>query len=592
MAAQDFQTGAASVYPLALFTGNAAAGASAYLDDPATRILLEFFESKGLAALKAEDRREAWYEDWLRVQAEHGLYAQVLSPAAFSSRGGHFDLLRYARFLEVFAWCSPAHGYSLQVTFLGLSAVLMGSNDALKREAVRGLENGELLAFGVSERAHGSDLMANEFQVGRDAAGQWIANGSKYYIGNANAASIIATLGREREADSPKGARGARGPFILAALRPKKEKGAWAEEKIPTLGVRTAHVGAFTVKDYPLPEADIIARGREAWDAVFGTVTLGKFFLGFGAIGICEHALHEAAAHLRKRTLYGAPALEMPHLRAMMSQAYARLLAMKLYAYRALDYVHAASEQERRYQLFCAVQKARVSTEGVKVMALLSECIGAKGFEADTYCEMALRDAALFPGLEGSMHINLGLAVQFLPRYFKRTLAPLARPPSLLAGETESRENPYLMAARTGGTHAIEFAWFIDAYRPFVGVPAVAMFVRQAAAFRRFVQEEAKQSRDKSALQLSLAIGQCMATIAYGQLIAENAAALRIPAQIVSVIFGILVTDLAGSAMQLAALPEFDAPRRERIAALLEIPQTAPAEWDLLAERVRALAEG
>ena len=87
----------------------------------------------------------------------------------------------------------------------------------------------------------------------------------------------------------------------------------------------------------------------------------------------------------------------MPHIRATTAQAYARLTAMKLYAYRALDYVHAASADDRRYLLFCAVQKAKVSTEGVKVMSLLSECIGAKGFESDTYFEMALRDSSSSP---------------------------------------------------------------------------------------------------------------------------------------------------------------------------------------------------
>jgi hypothetical protein len=51
----------------------------------------------------------------------------------------------------------------------------------------------------------------------------------------------------------------------------------------------------------------------------------------------------------------------------------------------------AASVEDQRYLLLCAVQKARVSTEGVKVMALLSDCIGARGFEADNL----LRDGAL-----------------------------------------------------------------------------------------------------------------------------------------------------------------------------------------------------
>src|SRR5439155_6231579 len=98
-------------------------------------------------------------------------------------------------------------------------------------------------------------------------------------------------------------------------------------------------------------------------------------------------ALTEALAHLTQRVLYGKPVIEMPHIGSMVAQAYARLTAMKFYAYRALDYVHAARANDRRYLLFTAVQKARVSTEGLKVLALLSECLGAKGFETDTYFE-------------------------------------------------------------------------------------------------------------------------------------------------------------------------------------------------------------
>src|SRR5207253_3679933 len=142
-------------------------------------------------------------------------------------------------------------------------------------------------------------------------------------------------------------------------------------------------------------------------------------------------------------------------------QAYVRLAAMKLYAYRALDYVHAASAGDRRYLLFCAVQKAKVSTEAVKVMALLSECVGAKGFESDTYFEMALRDVQLIPGLEGSTHINLALAAQFIGRYFARAQTALADPNSLIAADGAAGENPYLMEARTGGLNAIAFPHFL-----------------------------------------------------------------------------------------------------------------------------------
>ena len=154
-----------AVFPQAFSAVRRSAGAEAYLREPAILTLMEFFERKGLPALKEEDRSEQWYEDWLTYQSSHQLYARLLSPREYSRLGSEFDLLRYTRFLEVFAYFSPAHGYSLQVTFLGLCSILMGANAALKREAVTELEAGGLLAFGVSERGHGADLLGNEFKV-------------------------------------------------------------------------------------------------------------------------------------------------------------------------------------------------------------------------------------------------------------------------------------------------------------------------------------------------------------------------------------------------------------------------------------------
>lgn len=548
-----------------------------YLREPPAQKLAEFFERKGVTCLKQEDQREQWYADWLSYQDEHQLYASVLSPRQYSSAGRQFDLLRYARFMELFAYCSPSHAYSMQVTFLGFFSILMGSNDALKKEAVAMLEAGGLFAFGVSEKEHGSDLLANEFIVRPTAPGRFVANGRKYYIGNANCASIISTLGRNDEAHSD-GKLSKRAPFVLFALRPKESKGFGNLRKINTLGVRAGYVGEFEVKDHEFPDSDLIAEGRRAWDAVLGTVTLGKFFLGFGSIGICEHAFQEAVGHLSKRILYGKPVIEMPHIRSTLAQAAARLISMKLYAYRALDYVHAAHADDRRYLFYCAVQKAKVSTEGVKVMSLLSECIGAKGFESDdTFFEMALRDAQLIPGLESSAHINLGLTAQFMPRYFSRPDPNVAEPKSVNCGEAESIENPYLMEGRTSAINAIAFPPFLRSYAPLMSIPNVRIFTRQARAFRLFL----RTVRSKRALitQMSLALGQCTATIAYGQLIAELAVRLAVAPEMVSAIFHLLITDVGASALTLASLPELDTVSRFLIRRVFAVPRTTRGEW-------------
>jgi acyl-CoA dehydrogenase len=573
-----------TVFPLAFSAVCRSAAVNVYMADPSIRSLAAFFEAKGLAALKDEDRREQWYDDWLTYQADHGLYAAVLSPRQYSRLGHEFDLLRLTRFLEVFGYFSPAHGYSLQVTFLGLFSILMGANCALKHEAVAALEAGGLLAFGVSEKNHGSDLLGNEFTLREIGSGCFVANGTKYYIGNANSASIISILARKE--DQRSAGRPRRAPPVLFALRPKASAGFGSVRKIPTLGVRSAFVGEFEVKDHELPASDVIAEGRDAWDALFGTVTLGKFFLGFGSIGICEHAFEEAVGHLSRRMLYGKPVLEMPHIRSATALAYARLTAMKLYAYRALDYVHASSAEDCRYLLFTAVQKAKVSTEGVKVMALLSECVGAKGFESATYFEMALRDAQLIPGLEGSTHVNFGLTAGFIARYFAEPDPQMGEPASLIGGEAATGENPYLMTARTGAVNTVSFPHFLKAYRPLAAVRNVRLFVRQAKAFRRLIRRQPPGHSTPANLETSLALGQCLATIAYAQLVAENCARLDVPTPLVSAIFQSLVSDLSGLALSLASISHLDPAYRVLARRMVAIPRTTSAQWEFVSGRV------
>src|SRR5205085_7317910 len=116
---------------------------------------------------------------------------------------------------------------------------------------------------GVSEQRHGSDLLGNEFCITENAAAQWVANGRKYYIGNANAASLIVTLAKKAVAQG----RTSRMPFVLIALRPGQPPRFRNLQKIRTLGILAAYVGDLEVQDHVLSEKDFIAQGREAWDA-------------------------------------------------------------------------------------------------------------------------------------------------------------------------------------------------------------------------------------------------------------------------------------------------------------------------------------
>jgi len=563
------------LYPLSFNISAETPGTREYLQEPAIRLLVDFFRKKGLEALKQEDRAEAWYADWIDYQARHKLYAGLLSPQRYSNLGNRFSLGRLTRFLEAIAYFSPAHGYSLHVSFLGLFPILMSSNEELKKEAIAKLEGGGLFAFGVSEKAHGSDLFANEFTVKPTADG-WLADGGKYYIGNANAACLISILAKLRPSES--GGTSKRAPFVFFALRPKETPAFQNLRKIRTLGIRTAFVGEFEVRDHPLARRDIISQGRDAWDATLGTVDIGKFFLSFGAVGICAHAFAEAFVHLRNRTLYGKPVIEMAHIRTAMAMAFARLTAMKFYAYRVLDYLQVSSHGDRRYLLFNAVQKARVSTEGVKVMGLLSECMGARGFEAETYFEGALRDAPLIPSLEGSTHINYGLTAQFMDNYFADSDDPPSAPNSILLDGVEPGENPSWMEARDRNAKTVRFAYYSQAYEPLRPVSNVRSFVAQVKAFRLFAKDGISALNPSVDAGLFIAVGKCFSTIVYAQLVAENCQATNMLPSMVSVIFHALVEDLAAESLKLAAMFPVGSHQRLQLKKVVRVPKTSAGD--------------
>ena len=547
-------------------------------------MLVEFFQKKGLEKLKEEDREEEWYQDWIDYQAQHQLYAKLLVPSKYSTQGWSFQILTLVKFLETFAFLSPAHAYSLHVTFLGVFPFLMSQNEELSRKAVAKLEEGKLFAFGISENAHGADLLANESVVFPAANGGGLASGSKYYIGNANCASVITVLAKEVESvDSD---RTRRAPFVLFALRPGESPAFQNLRKIRTLGVRTAFVGEFEFKNHVLPDSDVISQGREAWNAVAMTVTFGKFFLGFGALGICAHSFAEAREHLQTRILYGRPTAELPHIRGMLHCAFARLTAMRLYAYRALDYLQAASDKDRRYLLFNAVQKAKVSTEGVKVMSLLSECIGARGFEAGTYFESALREAPMIPSLEGSTHINLRLTCQFMKAYFAAPDPDSDVPLSLLLGEIEPVENPYWFAATERNPKSVVFSNYRRAFKPLRGVANVRALVKQIAAFRRFVDIAMQQEDDSIDIAITIAIGRCFSTIVYAQLIAEMSHKAGVPIPVVSVVFAGLIEDFSAEALKLAALFGRTSIPRSLLKKIVRIPQSSVDEFDFVSQTI------
>jgi acyl-CoA dehydrogenase len=410
----------------------------------------------------------------------------------------------------------------------------VGSNEELKRRTAQLLRDGGVFAFGLSEKDHGADLYSSEMTLYPQADGSYLARGSKYYIGNGNCAALVSTFGKVADT----------GDYVFFAVQtdhPRYE----CVKKIDTSGVRQAYVAEFALHDYPISDADILSRGELAWNSSLNTVNIGKYELGCASLGIATHAFYEALNHASARNLYGRAVTDFPHVRKIFTEAYARLAAMKLFALRAADYMRNASDEDRRYLLYNPIVKMKVTGQGEQVVGMLHDVIAAKGFEQDTYFEMAIRDIGMLPKLEGTEHVNMALIIKFVRNYF---FDPVAYPE--LPRRNEAGDDDYLFRQYTGGLSKVRFP---DYRRPYADIelPNVLVFREQLELFRRLLIEAPPSKEQSTNIDFMLAAGELFTLIAYAQLMLENRRIYHVDDDLLEQIFSFLVKDYSSFALRM-----------------------------------------
>nr|WP_235831455.1 acyl-CoA dehydrogenase family protein [Gordonia zhaorongruii] len=351
------------------------------------------------------------------------------------------------------------------------------------------------------------------------------------------------------------------------------------------------YVAAFDLEDYPVAESDIIHLGSEAFDAAINTVNVGKFNIGFGAVGAVEHAWHEAITHADNRVLFDRRVTEFSQVRALFTESWVRLAAMQLYSERAIDYMRSGSVDDRRYLLFNAIEKMSVSRQGAKVYDLIADCIAARGFENDMYYPVGMVAMSGLPRLEGTVHVNMALALKFMKSYlfnptdpslallavrkpgipdavfgpmFKasrgaiRAATPLVQLPAPTSPAVPPRrrepvDDAFLFQqGPTQGLGKVAFHDWRAVYADHDYLPNVKIVLEQVDALQAFLGATPLDKAQMRDLDLLLVVGDLFTTVAYGDLILQQAGIAGTGDDLVDSIFEVLVADIAGHALTLS----------------------------------------
>ena len=529
-----------------------------------------WFEAKGLKSIKKDWHEKTWNYEFVEFMKSRQVLATLMTPQGYGENTA-WNTLRNVEFAEIAAFYGITYWYTFQVSMLGLGPIFNGDNEQVKQRAAQLLKDGAVFAFGLSEREHGADIYSSSMQLIPQADGSYIARGGKYYIGNGNEAALVSTFGKNSET----------GDYVFFVVDSKHEK----YECVKNTCNAQNYVAEFRLHDYPVSEDDILSVGRKAWDDMLNTINYCKFNLGFGSIGLCTHALYESINHAAGRSLYGKQVTDFPQVKRLLTDAYCRLAAMKLFSYRAVDYLRCASAEDRRYLLFNPIVKMKVTMEGEKIIDELWDVIAAKGFEAEPFFEIAAVEIRSLPKLEGTAHVNMALIVKFMKNYL---FAPVDYPE--VPRRTDLTDDTFLFhQGPAEGLGDIHFHDYRHSYGQF-DLPNIEVFKTQIDGFRKLLITAGPDQQQLRDIDYMLSMGELFTLIVYGHLILEKGLMEDTDPDLLNQVFDVFVRDFSAYATGLHGKPGNTGAQRTLILDLIQAPVANAGQFDRIwREHVYAL---
>jgi alkylation response protein AidB-like acyl-CoA dehydrogenase len=299
-------------------------------------------------------------------------------------------------------------------TYLGAVCVwLAGRPDQAARLAGQILD-GATVSWGLTERDHGSDLLAGEVTAQSTATG-WRLRGEKWLINNATRGDLIAVLARTEPAG------GARGFSVLLvdkrALAPDTFRYA---EKVRTHGVRGADISGITFHDAEVPADAIVGEPGQGAEIVLKALQLTRTVSVGLSVGAAEHALRLGLGFALDRELYGYRLTDLRRVRRVLGRAATAVLLAEVASLVAARSAHALTAE---MSVISAVTKSYVPTLVDRMVADIGELLGARAFLVDVYADGAFqkleRDHRIIGIFDGSTVVNQNAVINQFPRLAK-----------------------------------------------------------------------------------------------------------------------------------------------------------------------------
>lgn len=342
-------------------------------------------------APRVEWMEEAQQVPWdvLKKMAELG-FMGVTAPAELGGSGlGHVARMLN---LEELSRVSASVAMTLQMTHVGIQALLDGGNDEQKQQYVPPLAQGrQLTTVALTETTGGSDPTGLVMQAKLEGD-NYVLNGRKVFITNSHVSDVMVAVGRTGE--GPKGISA----FIVEkgtpGFRPGRE-----EHKFGLLGCNT---GEVVFENCVVPRRNLLGNeGDGLRIALKGIGEVGRAGMAGCALGVLRASLEAAAKFSKERIVSGQPISKLQSLQWKLADMYMDMEVSRLLAYRAAE----LKDRGQRCDVEMAMAKYYSVEAAIRAAKNAVDIHGGYGCLRDYPVQRYYRDAALLGPSGGTSDI-------------------------------------------------------------------------------------------------------------------------------------------------------------------------------------------
>ncbi|WP_333767292.1 acyl-CoA dehydrogenase family protein [Streptomyces sp. IBSBF 2435] len=345
------------------------------------------------------DEREEYPHEFVNDLRRWGVPEYAL-PAEQGGLAG--DVEAEFNLVRLIARRDPTTATALIITNLSFMPVWIGGSDEQKQRVVDAVKHGTRLSWGLSERGHGSDLLANDM-IAEKVDGGYLLTGGKWLIGNATRSDGMCVFARTGE-------RGGPGGFSIFVLD-KRSTRAGSVVELPRErlhGLRAMDISGIEVDRVFVPDSALLGTEGQGLEIAIKATQTARAQISSIALSAVDTGLRLTLDFTEERVILGKAVSDIPYSRRQLTEVFADLMvcdAVSLGAVRALQVV------PQQVSVWSSVAKYFVPTVLERTMSQLSVVLGARFFlrghpHYGVYQKM-LRDLLVANFADGNTVVNL-----------------------------------------------------------------------------------------------------------------------------------------------------------------------------------------